>query len=218
MPTKAIDYAKVFMKRDLDSARNTFDGNMKLQKLLFFADYISLATRNCRLFDDTVYAFRNGCVVESVRTRYKNDFQSLYRDCERFEPDFTEEEYEVINLTCAIFGNLSARELSQLNHSFDFWKKRHDASITTRGMYNKDDSVVTTDDMLAEIQKINNLIALHKQSRTNSVSQETINGVTFYYDNMELTDSIMEQLEEFAQYADEDDYTVYLDNGELVIY
>ena len=94
MPTKAIDYAKVFMKRNLDSARNTFDGNMKLQKLLFFADYISLATRNCRLFEDTVYAFRNGCVVESVRTRYKNDFQSLRKDCERFEPDFTEEEYE----------------------------------------------------------------------------------------------------------------------------
>ena len=124
---KAIDYAKVFMKRDLDSARNTFDGNMKLQKLLFFADYISLATRNCRLFDDAVYAFRNGCVVESVRTRYKNDFQSLRRDCERFEPNFTEEEYEVINLTSAIFGELSARELSQLNHSFDFWKKRHNS-------------------------------------------------------------------------------------------
>ncbi len=34
---KAIDLAKFFIKQDPSSFENTFDGNMKLQKLLFFA-------------------------------------------------------------------------------------------------------------------------------------------------------------------------------------
>ena len=40
---KALDYAKYFIKGGFDSNPNTYDGNMKLNKLLVFADLISMA-------------------------------------------------------------------------------------------------------------------------------------------------------------------------------
>lgn len=40
--SNAINYAKYIIRNGLDTNHNTYDGNMKLQKLLFFADYISL--------------------------------------------------------------------------------------------------------------------------------------------------------------------------------
>ena len=55
-----FDYAKWFLENDLDTPRNTFKGNMKLQKLLFFAQLISLAKNNKLLFDEEFCAFENG--------------------------------------------------------------------------------------------------------------------------------------------------------------
>ena len=38
-----FDFAKFFIKNGADSMPNTYDGNMKLQKLLVFADLINIA-------------------------------------------------------------------------------------------------------------------------------------------------------------------------------
>ena len=44
-------------------------------------------------------------------------------------------------------------------------------------------------------------------------------GVAFYsYGDLELTDEIRNQLESFSLSADDDAYSVYVDNGRLVIY
>jgi hypothetical protein len=47
---------------------------------------------------------------------------------------------------------------------------------------------------------------------------KSINGVMFYYDGFILTDEIIDQLESFSLSADDDAYSVYLDDGRLVIY
>ena len=73
------DFAKYFIKKGADSLPNTYDGNMKLQKLLTFADLISIAKYGKPLFNDPVLAFKNGCVVEKVRQRYKNDYSAKKR-------------------------------------------------------------------------------------------------------------------------------------------
>lgn len=65
------DFAKFFIKNGADSSPNTYDGNMKLQKLLVFADLANIAEYGEPLFGDQVLAFKNGCVVEKVRLRYK---------------------------------------------------------------------------------------------------------------------------------------------------
>ena len=55
--------------------------------------------------------------------------------------------------------------------------------------------------------------------RDSTVSESiTINGITFYIDSLLLTDDIMNRLTDFAQSADDKAYSVYLDDGKLVIY
>ena len=49
-------------------------------------------------------------------------------------------------------------------------------------------------------------------------SKEIINGITYYYDGFELSDAIIEQLESFSLTADDDVYSMYMDDGKLVIY
>ena len=47
---------------------------------------------------------------------------------------------------------------------------------------------------------------------------EIINGVRFYFDGITLTDDMVEYLEEFSLSAEDDAYSMYFDNGRLVIY
>lgn len=60
----------------------------------------------------------------------------------------------------------------------------------------------------------------YKTSKETEVSK-IINGIKFYYDDdFKLTDEMMDYLENFSLSADADDdvYTVYMDDGRIVIY
>lgn len=53
------DFAKFFIKNGTDSKPNTYDGNMKLQKLLVLADLVNIAEYGLPLFDEQVLAFND---------------------------------------------------------------------------------------------------------------------------------------------------------------
>ena len=170
---KAIDCAKFFIKRDSNAYTNTFDGNMKLQKLLFFVNFISISTRGKRLFNDPMYAFRNGCVIENIRLRYKNDFIGLHKDSETFNPEFSQDEYDILNTTFELFGSLSAKELSELNRTFDCWKNAYENTN------NKETAVISDEDMFKEADKILSVINTYKTNKTKDLLYEEINGIIF---------------------------------------
>jgi len=215
-----FDYAKYFIKQGLDTSRDTFDGNMKLQKLLVFASLISLAERDVPLFADEILAFQQGCVVEKVRIRYKNDCAGFVEDSYKFNPVFSQEEYDIITLTVALFGRLSARDLSDINHTFEFWNKAYNNSIQADGFRDKGMSVVTIDAMRDELGKVRNMITAFRNNEKENHSRETINGVDFYFSpiNLALTDDFIDHLYNFSLSADGKAYSVYLDDGGLVIY
>ena len=212
------EFAKFFLKEGADSVPDSFDGNMKLQKLLVFADLINYAEYGKRLFDDDILAFRNGCVVEKVRIRYSKDYSNFKADSLQFEPDFDEHEYDVLNMTLGIFGEVSARELSELNHTFDFWKDAYERGTLSNGYHDKSRSVVDISSYPQDIQKIKDVIDAYKNSQKNAVSCETINGIRFFYDDFELTDTMIDELEAFSRDAEDPAYTVSLDGERLVIY
>lgn len=212
------EYAKFFIKSGADSTPNTYDGNMKLQKLLVLADLANIAEYGQELFDDEVLAFKNGCVVEKVRLRYKNDYYGFKKDSDGFEPDFTEDEYEILSMVLAIFGNASARELSEINHTFDFWKQAYERGTDADGFHNKHQSVVDMVSQTADVEKMREILDAYKESIREVTAREIINGVTYYYDGFELTDDIIDQLESFSLNAEDDVYSVYMDDGRLVIY
>ena len=212
------DYAKYFIKNGADSTPNTYDGNMKLQKLLVLADLANIAEYGQVLFNDEVLAFKNGCVVEKIRLRYKNDYQGFKKVSDSFEPDFTENEYEILGLVLAIFGSASARELSEINHTFNFWKQAYQRGTDANGFHNKFNSVVDMVNQTADVQKMKEILDAYKESAKEVTAKEIINGITYYYDGFELTDAIIEQLESFSLTADDDVYSMYMDDGKLVIY
>ncbi len=212
------DFAKFFIKNGADSRPNTYDGNMKLQKLLVLADLVNIAEYGEPLFDDQVLAFKNGCVVEKVRLRYKNDYAAFRRDSELYQPDFSEREYEVLKLVMGIFGDASPKELSDINHTFKFWKLAFENGTSSTGYHNKDMSVVDMMSQQSDVGKMREIISAYRETANDITASETINGVTFYFDGFALTDDMIDRLESFSLSADEDTYSVYLDNGRLVIY
>lgn len=214
----AYDFAKYFIKHGADSVPNTFDGNMKLQKLLAFADLAYIAEYGEPLFNDQVLAFQNGCVIEKVRLRYKNDYDGFKKDSDLYQPDFFESEYDVLNFITDVFGKATACELSEINHTFRFWKDAYNKGTDRTGYHNKQLSVVDMFSQHEDIERMKDIIRAYRETSKDIAASEVINGITFYYDGFQLTDDMIDQLETFSLSAEDDTYSVYLDNGRLVIY
>ena len=70
--------AKWFINQNLDNPSNSRDGNMKLQKLLFFSQLIYMCQNKGKtMYNDEFNAFEHGMVLESVRLEYQNSFSTL---------------------------------------------------------------------------------------------------------------------------------------------
>ena len=213
-----FDFAKFFIKNGVDSIPNTYDGNMKLQKMLVLANFANIVENGEPLFPDQILAFRNGCVIEKVRLRYKNDYFAFKKDSDAYEPEFSQAEYSTLNMILNIFGSATSRELSEINHAFNFWKTAYTNGTNSNGYHDKTKSVVDMNAETEDFERMREIISSYRDTAKNAMYSETINGVTFYYDNLVLTDEITDKLETFSLLADDKAYTVYLDNGKLVIY
>ena len=213
------EVAKYFIKNDADSLPNTNEGNMKLQSLLVFANMINVAEYGELLFDDEVYVFKNGWFVGRVRLHHETDYSDLKRDSDIVELDFTDSEYAVLNMIMSIFESASARELSEINHTFNFWKEAYKRGTDSETNYHdKSKSVANMILYDEDIDRMKEIIYAYQESLNDVMAREIINGISFYYDGFQLTDDMIEQLESFSLDADDDLYTVYLDDGSLVIY
>lgn len=215
-----FDCAKYIIKYGTDTNRNTYDGNMKLQKLLAFANLINIAENGHVLFDEPIRAFINGCVVENVRLEYKYNYTAFLDESLAYIPTMSHEERDALNMTISIFGKLTARELSEINHSFQFWKNAYKQSIQPNGFKDKDDAIVSYNDMLKEGDRMKATIEAYKSTLKKNVLTETVNGIDFYYDPdvIKMTDEIMNEIELFSRDAEDTAYSVYIDGGNLVIY
>ena len=216
--TTALDCAHYFVQRGLDDPRDTFDGNMKLQKLLFFADMISLAETGKPLFDDPVYAFDKGCVVEAVRPHYRDDNKAFVAESEQFDASvLTERERDILDLTIEIYGPINAPDLSENTHEYPCWRNAHDRYLKTNS---KTASIITVDEMMADIDRIREIVDIGKDLREQAYEREVINGISFYYDPKEVTmdDKLREELMDYAKYTDETALTITYCGDEMVIY
>ena len=103
----------------------------------------------------------------------------------------SEKEYQVLKLVRGIFGGASDEELS---------------------------SIVDMMFQHADVERMREIISAYRETASDTAKYEIINGVTFYYDGFALTDDMIDRLESFSLSAEDDTYSVYVDNGRLVIY
>lgn len=96
--------------------------NLKLQKLLYYAQGIFLAVTDEPLFEEDILAWQHGPVVESVYHQYKgNGSQGI-----PFEEDFdfslfTQKENELLTEVYDVFGQYTAWKLRNMTHQERPW-------------------------------------------------------------------------------------------------
>ncbi|MDV0446657.1 hypothetical protein MsAg5_05070 [Methanosarcinaceae archaeon Ag5] len=155
----AIDIGKWFVSQKLDTPQNTLDGNIKLQKLLFFAQLIHLKRNNTLLFEECFLAFTNGPVVESVRLSYKENYDLFGTECV-----YDDTELESLILTNEIFGDSEAIELVEISHHSPAWRKYYEKSI--QGNYHdKCLSLIPYSDFQKEMEMIDNVLFAHEYQK-----------------------------------------------------
>ncbi len=216
----ALEYAKYFIRQNPRSYSNSLEGNKKLNKLLIFADMINLAQFEEPLFTNKIMAFENGFVVEDVRQKYKNNYNELICECIEELPELSEKEQASLWYADRIFGNLSADELSELSHTFTFWSEAYHRGTNSQNYHNKSRSVINLEEMIAEVPKMKMLIDACDRTSEEGSESKNINGVVYYYnpDEIQMTDEMILYLQEFSEQAEDTSYSVYKDNGELVVF
>jgi len=216
----ALDIAKWFIKNGYDIPRNDFNGNMKLQKLLYFSQLVHIAKNNEILFNEEMYAFQKGTVVEKIRKEYKYNFYSLLNEANTTDVHLDEKQLATLKIVADIFGSASASELSELNHQNDSWKDSYANACMFGNRPDKIHSKICVDDIYEkDLLRIKKVLDAYESVQVDEPCYVTQNGVRFYFDpsEIEITEGITKTLEEFE--AEDDNYSLCLDTEMgLVIY
>lgn len=98
--------------------------NLKLQKLLYYAQGCFLAVTDHVLFEDDIVAWQHGPVVESVYQVYKEFGSNGIIFDEDFDfSRFTDSENELLREVYDTFGQYSAWKLRNMTHEEAPWKE-----------------------------------------------------------------------------------------------
>lgn len=152
------DVAKWFCNQRIIEKPNSREGNMKVQKLLFFAQLIYMAKNEGKvMFDEEFMAFKDGVVLETVLNNYRNQYDEMFKNIKKDEFDFNSDILETLNTTVEIFGNASAQELSELSHEFDAWKSYFGKSKRL-GFYIKKNSLIPYEELKKELYRIEKVL------------------------------------------------------------
>lgn len=120
----ALDAAKFFLTI-FDENTGELVSNLKLQKLLYYAQGFHLAMYNTPLFEDKIEAWAHGPVVPVV-----------YRNCDQYGKGnlpfeavqagnvevFSDDQLDLLKQVQKIYGQYSAWRLEELTHQEPPWK------------------------------------------------------------------------------------------------
>lgn len=134
---KPMDVARWFMKQNIEGINNSKEGNMKLQKLLFFAQMMYMCrNKGNTMFEEEFNAFKNGMVLQNVLWKYQDDFEELEEESKE-TIEIPNDIEEILIATKEIFGSCTPEELSNMTHELKAWDKYYHKSILFGGKYNQ---------------------------------------------------------------------------------
>ncbi len=118
----ALDVAAyLIMKSDVDSG--DVMTNMKLQKLLYYAQGFSLVLLKNKLFEEPIQAWMHGPVVPTVYRqfkRYRNGV--ILKEGPGDIAALSDEQKELLDAVYDVYGQYSASKLRNLTHSEPTWQ------------------------------------------------------------------------------------------------
>lgn len=125
---KALSVARylLFLAKVEDSGDTI--SNLKMQKLLYYAQGEALGLFKAPLFDDVIEAWKHGPVVRSVYTafkKYQKDSIS-FAELDSFNPDeLSPKEHEFLLLIFRKYGSKAAWELRNMTHAESPWQSSY---------------------------------------------------------------------------------------------
>jgi uncharacterized phage-associated protein len=119
----AVAVAEYFLALAASDDEGEFVSNMKLQKLVYYAQGFSLALHNEPLFDDAIEAWTHGPVVPAVYHAYKGQGNGAIEPPDEFDfGAYSEDEQALLDNVYAVYGQYSAAGLRALTHEEPPWK------------------------------------------------------------------------------------------------
>lgn len=119
---KATDVADFFLcLTDEESGDNL--SNLKLQKLIYYAQGFHLALFHKPLFDDKIEAWEHGPVVKELYHKYKTYGSGAIPKPKEYNGNiFSDEQIELMKEIFVVYGQYSAWRLREITHSEQPWQ------------------------------------------------------------------------------------------------
>ncbi len=119
----ASDVAKYFLTLSQPEDGDLLS-NLKLQKLVYYAQGFHIALHGRPLFDEPIVAWQYGPVVESLYREYKDSGSSAIEPPREFDAGmFSSNEKDVLNEVWNVYGQFSAWKLRDMTHQEGPWKE-----------------------------------------------------------------------------------------------
>jgi uncharacterized phage-associated protein len=129
---RAQDVADFFLGA-LDEESGDNLTQLKLQKLLYYAQGIHVAMHDAALFPERILAWDNGPVVRPIWERYTNyDNRPIDPPSDFDFANYPPETQELLSAVYATYGQFSASKLWQMTHEEPPWKqtsKNHEITL-----------------------------------------------------------------------------------------
>lgn len=131
----ALQVAKWFLAHNKITSvdkGDEFISNLKLQKLLYYAQGCFLAITDKPLFQDEILAWKHGPVVADVYYKYSSNGSNGIVFDEDFDfSEFSDEENEILTEVYDVFGQYSAWKLRDMTHEETPWlETRQNSAIS----------------------------------------------------------------------------------------
>lgn len=128
----ALDVAKWILNYNqwqVDNSGADLISNLKLQKLLYYAQGCYLALYDEKLFKDDIVAWQHGPVVEVVYHEYKINRDRGIEEFGNFKEDYSDEQVGLLKTVYETFGQYSAWGLRNMTHSEAPWKETKQGEV-----------------------------------------------------------------------------------------
>lgn len=126
------DVAEFFLKLSNPEEGDAIS-NLKIQKLVYYAQGFSLALYNKPLFEEDIVAWMHGPVVESLYHLYKQYGTGAIPEPEKFDINkYSKEEQELLKDVYWVYGQYSAWKLRNLTHEDRPYKETEPNQIITK--------------------------------------------------------------------------------------
>lgn len=127
----AYDVANMFVKLN-DTESGDVLTNLKLQKLVYYAQGFSLAIFNKPLFNDEISAWEHGPVVADLYHKLKKYGYRQVKMDEDVSDAISQEQRDLITEVNKVYGQFSAWKLRDMTHNESPWLTTNRGDVITK--------------------------------------------------------------------------------------